>query len=128
MADRQQRANHIYADQARERGIKPIGSVMPDYLARKPKLPKGINTELQEFVNETRKEFGETAKKGAGSFSYYMGFCKRLSMFELYRIRANIRDSRNVQTPGRLFIWAVNKRVKELKGGTMKKDAPAKGE
>jgi len=49
--------------------LKRIGQ-MPAHLARPIATApeKYIHSELHEFIDETRKRFGETAKKGPGSF------------------------------------------------------------
>ena len=77
---------------------------------------KGIHSALHQLVDELRKEFGETATKGKGSFSYYLGFLKRLGMQEAYRIRAEIRQSK-AHTPKKLFWWMVGQELKKRKKG-----------
>ncbi len=75
---------------------------------------KGIHSALHQFVAELRKEFGETATKGVGSFSYYLGFIKRLGLSEAYRIRAEIKQS-EAHTPKKLFWWKVGQELKKRK-------------
>lgn len=75
---------------------------------------KGIHSALHQLVDELRTEFGETATKGVGSFSYYLGFIKRLGMQETYRIRAEVRQS-EAHTPKKLFWWHVGQELKKRK-------------
>lgn len=76
------------------------------------KEAKGIHSALHQFVAELRKDFGETAVKGVGSFSYYLGFIKRLGLQEAYRIRAEIKQSA-AHTPKKLFWWHVGQELKK---------------
>ena len=73
---------------------------------------KGIHSALHLFVDDLRKEFGETATKGVGSFSYYLGFIKRLGVGKAYQIMAEIRQS-GAHTPKKLFWWRIGQELKK---------------
>lgn len=66
---------------------------------------KGIHSQLHSIVYELRKEFHETARKGIGSFGYYLGVLKRVPLSEIYRIRSEIRGKAN--DPKKLFWWHI---------------------
>ena len=53
----------------------------------------GIHSELHDLVDKMRKDFGETAKYGVGSFAYYLGMLKRVPNSTIYRWLAEIKDS-----------------------------------
>lgn len=70
--------------------------------------PKGIHSELHELVAKMRRDFGETAKTGKGSFGFYLGILKRVPLFTIYRWLAEIKDSPNLTTPEarcKIFWW-----------------------
>lgn len=72
--------------------------------------PRGIYTELQLLVLETRTRFGETATKGKGSFGFYMGFFQRLG---IETVRMFLADLKDVSDPKRLFWWKIGAYYKE---------------
>lgn len=76
---------------------------------------QGIHSALHLFVDEIRKEYGETAKKGKGSFSYYLGFVKRIGLQRAYQIRAEIKSG-GARAPKKLFWWHIGQEQKRLKG------------
>lgn len=82
--------------------------------SRKP--PKGIHSGLHAFIDEIRKEYGETATKGKGSFGFYLGMLKRFDLGELYRIRAEIQQS-GAHTPKKLFWWKIGQEMKRKREG-----------
>ena len=74
----------------------------------KPTMPKGIHSELHEMVARLRKEFGETAKKGKGSFGFYLKLLKPVPISLLHIWLANINDSAKILEPidkCKLFWW-----------------------
>lgn len=75
-----------------------------------PHIKKGrkdyrLHSELHAFIDETRKEWGDTLP-----FGRWLGLLKGIPLSTLYQIRGSIRDS-NAQTPAKLFFW----KIKELK-------------
>lgn len=65
-------------------------------------------------MEEARMLFGETATKGPGSFGFYLGFFKRLGKDRVYKLLAEIKDSKPT-TPGKLFWWMVKEELKKDK-------------
>jgi hypothetical protein len=61
-----------------------------------------LHSELHLLVDEVRTLFGETAKKGPGSFSFYLGFFKRLGVKEVRQLLAEVKENK-VDNPGRKF-------------------------
>lgn len=75
---------------------------------------KGIHSQLHQLVDEMRKEFKETATKGKGSFSFYLGYFNKIGVGEIYRIRAEIKDSVGY-IPKKLFWWKIGEELKRRK-------------
>ena|SRR3990167_3023028 len=81
-------------------------------LKPKSKSTKGIHSELHSLVAELRADFGEIATKGRGSFSMYLGCLKYVPLSLIYRWRAEIKDSPNLNTPtarAKIFWWKFKK-------------------
>lgn len=75
---------------------------------KRGQVNKRIHSELHELVDKMRKDFGETATKGKGSFSYYLGFLKRVPTSTIYQWLADIKDSPKLTTPlarRKIFWW-----------------------
>ncbi|OGB73464.1 hypothetical protein A3K24_01215 [candidate division Kazan bacterium RIFCSPHIGHO2_01_FULL_44_14] len=70
-----------------------------------------LHSELHMLVDEVRRRFGETAQKGPGSFSFYLGFFKRLGTQKIRQILGEINES-NVSDPKRLFWWKIKQESK----------------
>ena len=91
-------------------GARPIKSGFEHMLERikKPPVNKRIHSELHEMIDKMRNDFGETAKKGVGSFSYYLGMLKKVPTGTIYLWLADIKDSTNLDTPlarAKIFWW-----------------------
>lgn len=89
---------------------------MDDLKANLAKLPQRkrnphLHSELHLLVDEARTLFGETARKGPGSFSFYLGFFKRLGVKRVRQILAEAKDSL-IDNPGKLFWWKVKQEFK----------------
>jgi len=65
-----------------------------------------LHSELHALVDEVRIQFGETAKKGVGSFSFYLGFFKRLGVGKVRQILAEMKES-EMEDEKRLFWYKV---------------------
>lgn len=65
-----------------------------------------LHSELHALVDEVRNLFGETATKGKGSFSFYLGFFKRLGVEKVRRILAEMEES-GAKDEKRLFWYKV---------------------
>ncbi len=75
---------------------------------QRQKVNKRIHSELHELVDKMRKNFGETAIRGKGSFSYYLGMLKRVPNSTIYLWLAEIKDSPKLNTPlsrRKVFWW-----------------------
>ncbi len=70
-----------------------------------------LHSELHLLVDEVRQRFGETATKGVGSFSFYLGFFKRLGVAKVRRILAEVIQA-EVDHPEKLFWWKVKQELK----------------
>lgn len=80
--------------------------------ARKPN--KHIHSELHDLVDKMRKDFGETATKGIGSFSFYLGKLKCVPVSVLYMWLADIKDSPKLNTAlsrRKIFWWKFKKYI-----------------
>jgi len=73
-----------------------------------------LHSELHALVDEVRIQFGETAKKGKGSFSFYLGFFKRLGVQKVRQILAEVKQS-EPDEPAKLFWWLIKKESGENK-------------
>jgi len=65
-----------------------------------------LHSDLHLLVEEVRHKFGETATKGVGSFSFYLGFFKRLGVQKVRRILAEVEQAK-VDHPEKLFWWKI---------------------
>ena len=74
----------------------------PKYRRANPHL----HSDLHALVDEVRTRFSETADKGPGSFSFYLGFFKRLGVNRVRQLLGEIEES-NASDPKRLFWWKV---------------------
>src|SRR5689334_17897555 len=87
------------------RHMENLGDSLKNY--QKPKKNSHLHSELHALVEEARALFGETAEKGPGSFCFYLGFFKRLGKEKVYQLLSEIKDSKGITTPGKLFWWKV---------------------
>ncbi|MBU1557616.1 hypothetical protein KKC45_01500 [Patescibacteria group bacterium] len=95
-----------------ERGIKTIGSVLQ---IKKPEKTS-LHTEKHYLVNEIRNYFGETAKKGKGSFGFYLGFFSRVPKATIYQYWAEIKESRKpIKEQQKIFWWKMGQYSKTKK-------------
>jgi len=72
------------------------------------KVNTRIHSELHELVDKARKDFGETATKGKGSFGFYLRMLKRVPTSTIYQWLADIKDSPKLNTPlsrRKVFWW-----------------------
>lgn len=70
-----------------------------------------LHSDLHLLVDEVRAQFGETAKKGPGSFSFYLGFFKRLGTKRVREILAEVKESK-IDHPAKLFWWKIKQETK----------------
>ena len=69
-----------------------------------------IHSELHYIVDIARKQFHETAKRGKGSFGYYLGYFKRFNSQMLYQFLSDVKEA---DDPKRLFWWKIGKELKK---------------
>lgn len=79
---------------------------------RQEEKSKANVSELHEFILTARKEFNETAKKGDGSFSFYLGILKRVPVSTLYQF---LGESKGADKPTNNFWWRVGNYLHEQK-------------
>jgi len=80
--------------------------------AKKYQRNTHLHSDLHLLVEEVRQKFGETATKGVGSFSFYLGFFKRLGVQKVRRILAEVEQAK-VDHPEKLFWWKVREDSKQ---------------
>jgi len=56
---------------------------------------KQYNSRMQELVDIIRKYFGEHAAYGQGSFSYYIGFFKKLDLSDVYQAFGEAKQAKH---------------------------------
>ena len=92
-----------------KKGIKSIASVLQEKTATKTTL----HTEKHYLVNEIRNYFGETAKKGKGSFGFYLGFFNRVPLNIIYQYWAEVKESRKpIKNQQKIFWWKIGQYLK----------------
>jgi len=69
-----------------------------------------LHSELHLLVDEARILFKETAKKGPGSFGFYLGFFKRLGINKVKQLLAEIKESKDPNSV-KLFWWKVKQEL-----------------
>jgi len=91
-------------------GMDDIKTSLGRFQGRKPN--PHLHSELHLLVDEARTLFGETAKKGPGSFSFYLGFFKRLGVKEVRQLLSEVKENK-VDNPGKLFWWKIKNKLKD---------------
>lgn len=94
------------------KSIGEVGSGLKDLIDRKRKIvkaekkgvEKNIHSEIHLLVDDVRKQWGEKAKMGNGSFGHYLGTFQRLGIVRVRQILSEVKESSN---PKRLFWWTV---------------------
>ncbi len=74
----------------------------------KRKVNTHIHSELHELVDKIRKDFGETATKGKGSFGFYLRLLKPVPTHVIYMWLGDIKDSPKLADPlsrRKVFWW-----------------------
>ncbi|AKM84349.1 TPA: hypothetical protein DCZ46_03305 [Candidatus Campbellbacteria bacterium] len=90
--------------------IKTIGS----FLSETKQVKKSLHSEKHYLVNEIRNYFGETAKNGKGSFSFYLGFFKRIPEKKIYEFWSEVKQSRkSIKDQQKLFWWKIGQYLKQ---------------
>jgi len=92
--------------------IKESGDIFKLHPVKK--VDKHLHSELHELVDKCRHQFNETAKNGKGSFTFYLGFFKRVGLSSVYRILAEMKETDN-EGEVRLFWWKISQELKARK-------------
>ncbi|MFH1402391.1 MAG: hypothetical protein ABIG87_02065 [Patescibacteria group bacterium] len=92
--------------------IKTIGSIISQTKIKKTSL----HTEKHYLANEIRNYFGEIAEKGTGSFSFYLGFFKKIPEAMIYQYWSEVKQSRkSIKNQQKLFWWKIGQYLKKDK-------------
>ena len=70
-----------------------------------------LHSELHLLVDEARILFKETAKKGPGSFGFYLGFFKRLGINKVKQLLGEMKESKDPYSV-KLFWWKIKQELK----------------
>lgn len=98
---------------AKESGVKTIGS----FLSKPKQEKKSLHSEKHYLVDEIRNYFGETSKKGKGSFSFYLGFFRNIPEKTIYQFWSEVKQSnKSLIDQQKLFWWKIGQYRKENKG------------
>lgn len=91
------------------------GSLSTLSLDRYSNQTKTHSTELQLFVDEVRTYFNEKARYGQGSFSYYLGFCKKIPLQDLWQMFGEAKQAKNKTRfeQKKLFWWKIGQYIKK---------------
>jgi len=94
----------------KKRGVKNIKDLLKSTSPKKT----SIHSELHYLVNEIRNYFGETSKKGKGSFGFYLGFFNRIPKTIIYQYWSEVKDSRKpTKDQQKLFWWKIGQYSKK---------------
>lgn len=69
-----------------------------EYFVKKPE--KGIHSEMHALAKEI-SEYCRESKK----FAMYLGIIKNMGLLRAYRIFAELRQAKEIKTPGKLFLY-----------------------
>ena len=74
---------------------------------RKPE--KGIHGPAHALAKELSETFGEPKK-----FAMYLGIIKNIGLKEGYRLFSKIKSSKNIKSPGKLFVYESTRKNMEI--------------
>ena len=83
-----------------------------EYFVKRP--ARGIHTETHALAKEISEFCGEPKK-----FAMYLGVIQNMGLVNAYRVFAEIKQSENIETPGKLFLYLSS--PKNLSGKQTKK-------
>ena len=99
----------IPSDKNVEKKIKSIG----EFLLVTKKKNTALHSEKHYLVDEIRNYFGETAKQGIGSFSFYLGFFKKIPEATIYQYWSEVKNSQqSTKKQQKLFWWKIGQFLK----------------
>lgn len=92
------------------KGVQTIETILSAPQNQKTSL----HSEKHYLVDEIRNYFGETAKKGIGSFSFYLGFFKKIPKATIYQYWSEVKESRKpIKDQQKLFWWRIGQYIKK---------------
>jgi len=94
----------------KSKGVQTIEAILSA-----PKNKKtSLHSEKHYLVDEIRNYFGETAKRGIGSFSFYLGFFKKIPKATIYQYWSEVKESRKpIKDQQKLFWWRIGQYIKK---------------
>lgn len=99
-----------YGKHRKYKGIQTIGAILSKPLKKKTSL----HSENHYLVDEIRNYFNETSKRGVGSFSFYLGFFKKIPKITIYQYWSEVKSSRkSIKDQQKLFWWKVGQYLKK---------------
>ena len=69
-----------------------------EYFVKKPE--HGMHSEMHALAKEISEYCGEPKK-----FGMYLGVIKNMGLSRAYKIFAELKQSKNIETPGKLFVY-----------------------
>lgn len=89
-------------------GLTKISKELAKIKVKKPE--HGIHGPMHALAKEISEYVGEPKK-----FAMYLGIIKNIGLRKSYRIFSKIKQSKNVKTPGKLFVYesAYYKKTKQ---------------
>ena len=97
---------------SKKENIKSISSI----LSKDKITKKTLHSEKHYLVAEIREYFKETSLKGKGSFSFYLGFFKRIPEATIYQYWAEVKESRKpIKDQQKIFWWKIGQLSKKKK-------------
>ena len=88
-------------------GPVKIGKELAKIKERKPE--RGIHGPVHALAKEISETFGEPKK-----FAMYLGIIKNIGLKESYRLFSKIKHSKNIKSPGKLFVYESTYRHMEI--------------
>ena len=94
-----------------KRGVHGIADLLG-----KPAPKKSLHSEKHYLTAEIREYFGEKATKGKGSFSFYLGFFKKIPEATIYQFWSEVKESRkSTLSQQKIFWWKIGNFLKKQK-------------
>ncbi|MBU1046263.1 hypothetical protein KKH36_00595 [Patescibacteria group bacterium] len=94
-----------------KKGIQSIENLL---ISQNNNKKSSLHSEKHYLVSEIREYFGETAKKGKGSFSFYLGFFKRIPVSTIYQYWSEVKESRkSIKAQQKIFWWKIGQLLKK---------------
>ncbi|MEK7536946.1 MAG: peptide deformylase [Patescibacteria group bacterium] len=89
-------------------GLTKIGKEFAKIKKKKPE--RGIHGPIHALAKEISEYAGESKK-----FAMYLGIIKNIGLRPAYRIFSKIKQSKNVKTPGKLFVYESTNKMEIVK-------------